>query len=170
MRYFVTIDGEEHVVVVSELPGGGYELGVLDGAGVVTPIPARISGSGARWTAELGDRVFDLSLDGQLPALEVWASGQRVSARVESARMRATAGLGSKNSEESGLLTSPMPGKVVKLLVSEGDEVEAGVPMIVVEAMKMENELASLRSGVVQTIHVSPGDTVEGGAKLVTVV
>jgi glutaconyl-CoA/methylmalonyl-CoA decarboxylase subunit gamma len=169
MRYFVTIDGEEHTVVVSELPGGGYELGVLDSAGVVTPIPARITGTGGRMTASLGDRVFDLVLDGDLPELEVWVSGQRVSAHVESARMRAAAGLRGNGAEKSGVLTSPMPGKVVKLLVREGDTVEVGAPLVVVEAMKMENELGAPRAGVVQTVHVKPGDTVEGGAKLVTV-
>jgi biotin carboxyl carrier protein len=169
MRYFVMIDGEEHVVVVSELPGGGYELGVVDPNGAVVPIPARISGSGARLTAELGDRVFDLSLDGELPTLEVWASGRRVTARVESARMRAAASLSSGAGQADGVLTSPMPGKIVKLLVQEGDSVEVGAPLIVVEAMKMENELGSPRAGTVQKVHVNAGDTVEGGAKLVTV-
>lgn len=169
MRYFVTIDGEEHVVVVSELPGGGYELGVLDDAGVVIPIPAHISEKGARLTAELGDRVFDLSLDGELPTLEVWASGRRVSAHVESARMRAAAGLRTNESERSGLLTSPMPGKVVKLLVREGDNVEAGAPLIVVEAMKMENELRASRDGTVTEIHAREGVSVDAGALLIVI-
>lgn len=169
MRYFVMIDGEEHTVVVSELPGGGYELGVLDEAGGVTSIPARIGGAGGRLTAALGDRVFDVVLDGELPDLEVWVSGQRVSARVESARMRAAASLKGNGVQTSGVLTSPMPGKVVKLLVKEGDSVDAGTPLVVVEAMKMENELGSPRAGLVKAVHVGPGDTVEGGAKLVTV-
>jgi biotin carboxyl carrier protein len=169
MRYFVTIDGEEHVVVVSERPGGGYELGVVDESGGVVPIPAHISGAGARFTAELGDRVFDLALDGELPRLEVWASGKRVTAQVESARMRATASLSGGGGEKSGVLSSPMPGKIVKLLVKQGDMVEPGAALVVVEAMKMENELGSPRAGVVHQIHVNPGDTVESGQKLVTV-
>ena len=68
-----------------------------------------------------------------------------------------------------GVITSPMPGKVVKLLVAEGDEVEAGAPIVVVEAMKMENELSAPKAGTVQKLHVAQGDTVEGGARLVTV-
>ncbi len=170
MRYFVTIDGEEHVVVVSELPGGDYELGVLDGAeGEPVSIPARISTSGGRLTAWVGPRVFNLVVDGELPSLEVWASGQRVSAHVESARMRALSSLRGVEPTGTGLLSSPMPGKVVKLLVSEGDTVEAGAPIVVVEAMKMENELGAPRAGVVEKIHVAAGETVESGAKLVTV-
>lgn len=66
-------------------------------------------------------------------------------------------------------IDSPMPGKVIKLLKKEGDEVKEGEGVVVVEAMKMENELASTRAGVVQKVHVKPGDAVEGGARLVTV-
>ena len=49
------------------------------------------------------------------------------------------------------------------------DEVEAGAPIVVVEAMKMENELSAPKAGTVQKLHVAQGDTVEGGARLVTV-
>ena len=95
---------------------------------------------------------------------------RRVRATVESARMRAAGGVRGKSAEGAdGNVRSPMPGKVVKVLVGEGDAVAAGVPVVVVEAMKMENELASTRAGVVQKVHVKPGDAVEGGARLVTV-
>ena len=57
-----------------------------------------------------------------------------------------------------------MPGRVLKVLVAEGDAVEAGTPLVVVEAMKMENELAAARSGTVRKIHVSPGQNVESGS------
>jgi glutaconyl-CoA/methylmalonyl-CoA decarboxylase subunit gamma len=67
------------------------------------------------------------------------------------------------------MVLSPMPGRVVKVLVAEGDQVEAGAPLIVVEAMKMENELVSARSGTVRKVHVARGQTVEGGARLVEV-
>ncbi len=63
-------------------------------------------------------------------------------------------------------LRSPMPGKVVKVLVKVGDEVKAGAPVIVVEAMKMENELRSTRDGVVKEIPVVEGQAVESGAVL----
>ena len=62
-----------------------------------------------------------------------------------------------------------MPGRIVKILVTEGDSVAAGAPLVVVEAMKMENELSAPRAGVVQKLHVQPGETVESGALLVTV-
>jgi biotin carboxyl carrier protein len=62
-----------------------------------------------------------------------------------------------------------MPGRVIKLLVSEGEAVEAGTPVAVVEAMKMENELCADAPGVVRSIHVTAGQTVDGGATLVDV-
>ena len=68
-----------------------------------------------------------------------------------------------------GVLCSPMPGKVVKVLVKEGDEVTEGMPLVVVEAMKMENELVAPRSGVVQKVYVQAGGAVEGGAQLIAI-
>jgi biotin carboxyl carrier protein len=63
----------------------------------------------------------------------------------------------------------PMPGKVIAVLVAEGDSVEKGQGLAIVEAMKMENEVHSPIAGVVKEIRVKPGDTVEGGAVLVIV-
>jgi pyruvate carboxylase subunit B len=59
-----------------------------------------------------------------------------------------------------------MPGLVVRLLVREGEQVQAGAGLVVLEAMKMENELKAPRAGVVQGIRVAPGQTVEKGAVL----
>ena len=68
-----------------------------------------------------------------------------------------------------GLIAAPMPGKVVDLKVEVGDEVKKGSPVIIVEAMKMQNELTSLIDGIVKEITVKPGDTVESGQRLVLV-
>jgi biotin carboxyl carrier protein len=62
-----------------------------------------------------------------------------------------------------------MPGLVLRIQVIEGQQVETGAGLVVVEAMKMENELRSPRAGVVRTIHVGIGQVVEKGALLVTV-
>jgi pyruvate carboxylase subunit B len=69
----------------------------------------------------------------------------------------------------SGAVVAPMPGLVVRVQVVEGQRVEAGAGLVVVEAMKMENQLRSPRSGVVRHIHVAIGQAVEKGALLVTV-
>lgn len=62
---------------------------------------------------------------------------------------------------------APMPGLVVKVDVAEGDAVEGGQGVVVVEAMKMENELQAHGPGLVERIHVAPGDTVEKDQVLV---
>jgi biotin carboxyl carrier protein len=82
--------------------------------------------------------------------------------------------LASGSSKASGLgdgtVRAAMPGRVVKVLVAEGDEVTAGQGLLLLEAMKMQNEIRSPRPGRVTGLAVSPGDTVEAGRLLLTVV
>ena len=66
-------------------------------------------------------------------------------------------------------LAAPMPGKVVRVLVAEGDHVAAGQGIVVVEAMKMQNEMKSPRDGVVTSIAVQTGDSVNAGTVLATI-
>ncbi len=68
-----------------------------------------------------------------------------------------------------GLLASPMPGKIVKVLVKAGETVAEGQTLLVMEAMKMQNELKSPSAGTVAKLHVEEGATVETGAKLIEV-
>lgn len=64
-------------------------------------------------------------------------------------------------------ITAPIPGLVVKVLANVGDAVEEGQPLVILEAMKMENEIRSIRSGVAKAIMVSPGQRVEQNAVLI---
>ncbi len=66
-------------------------------------------------------------------------------------------------------ITAPMPGKVVRVHIETGASVEKGAGVIVVEAMKMQNEMKSPRAGVVISINVKPGDTVNAGDVLAVV-
>jgi biotin carboxyl carrier protein len=59
-----------------------------------------------------------------------------------------------------------MPGKIIRLLVAQGDEVAEGDVVCILEAMKMENELKAPKSGVIQSLHIQPGQDVEMGAVL----
>jgi biotin carboxyl carrier protein len=69
----------------------------------------------------------------------------------------------------SGNVTAMMPGRVVKVMVGDGDEVRKGTPLLILEAMKMQNEIQSPRDGTVSKVHVADGQTVESGASLVTI-
>ncbi len=66
-------------------------------------------------------------------------------------------------------ITAPMPGKVVRVLVKAGEQVRAGQPVVVVEAMKMENELRTTRDGLVAEMPAREGTSVETGALLVVI-
>jgi biotin carboxyl carrier protein len=67
-----------------------------------------------------------------------------------------------------GAIKAPIPGLVVRMLVAEGDEVEAGQSVVILQAMKMENELRAQRAGTVATIKCKEGDSVNQGDTLVT--
>ena len=102
--------------------------------------------SNGSWRIAVGQREFDLSVLTTTEAVEE-KSGAR-----ESGPSR---------------LTAPIPGKVLAVKVSPGDEVSPGQSLVVLEAMKMENELAAEQAGRVAAVHVTAGDTVEGGELLV---
>jgi len=66
-------------------------------------------------------------------------------------------------------ISTPMPGKVVKILVKPGDEVEAGQTVIIVSAMKMESEFKVRKPGKVKAVHVKEGDLVEGNKVMIDI-
>jgi biotin carboxyl carrier protein len=171
MKYFVTLpSGTEHVVEIVEAAGGVLQVTVdgkaVEADAVGQPSNAR-AGRGAT-SIKVGGRTIELWLEGTPPDLGVIANGQRFFAKVESERMRIQAAA-KPAAGGAGTVRSPMPGRVLRVLVAEGDDVEAGAPVAVVEAMKMENELVAERAGKVKRVLVASGATVEGGAPLVEI-
>ena len=73
---------------------------------------------------------------------------------------------GSSGAEDEGGLVAPMPGKVLEVLVAQGDVVEAGTPLMVLEAMKMEHRIVASTDGTVVAVHYAAGDQVAQGAVL----
>ena len=76
---------------------------------------------------------------------------------------------GTGASADTGGMTAPMPGKVLEILCSIGDEVEAGQTLIVMEAMKMEHRIAANGPGTIVAIHHSAGEQVDAGAVLIDI-
>ena len=103
-------------------------------------------------------------------AWRLLSGGQRVDAVALDPRALAvrSGGAGAPASH-AGAVRAPMPGRVVRVLVEPGAAVTQGQALIVVEAMKMENELTSPATGTVARVHVAAGDRVEKGAALVDV-
>ena len=157
MRYYVSLDSTPGVapveVDVIELPSGALSvhIGGREIAVDVARVPAALS-------VRVEGQVVDLTIEGTPPELGAVASGHRSYVRVESERMRAAAAAtqGARGAADK-LLRSPMPGRVIKILVQAGDEVIAGQPVLVIEAMKMENELRAPRAGEVLEVPAREG-------------
>ena len=98
------------------------------------------------------------------------AVGQRFDVEAVDERTRQIRALTGRRrpAHGGGIVAAPMPGLVVRVEVTAGQRVEAGAGLVIVEAMKMENELRAPRAAVVAAVHVAAGQTVEKGAPLVT--
>ena len=168
MRYFVTFpSGDEVAVDVTYAPTG--EL-IVESNGRRLEADATTHRGGSSTCMRIDGHVIDLWMEGAPPEVGVVVGATRFYAGVESDRMRALSTvIGGKQASGDGLVKSPMPGRVLKVLVAEGDEVSVGTPLVVVEAMKMENELTAARDGVVKAIFVAAGSTVESGARLIEI-
>jgi biotin carboxyl carrier protein len=106
--------------------------------------------------------------DGQ--TYEILLAGQRFEVIVEDERTRMLAGLTRTGvSSSAARIQAPMPGLVANVLLEQGASVEQGQTVIVLEAMKMENDLASPIAGTIKEVKVSKGQTVDQGAVLVLV-
>jgi acetyl-CoA/propionyl-CoA carboxylase biotin carboxyl carrier protein len=113
---------------------------------------------------ELVERTTTVEVNGKRFAVKMWVppSAAVAAPATASRKPRAAAG-GGAAAGGSGQVTVPMQGTIVKVLVEVGQEVEAGQGVVVLEAMKMENQINAEKAGTVKEIKVSPGDTVGGG-------
>jgi biotin carboxyl carrier protein len=172
MRYFVNLDptpGAEPIVVdLTELPSGALDVSV-GGKRVDVDVVSLGSDTSRTLSVRVAGQMVDLTTEGQPPELGAIASGHRSYVRVESERQRAAAAAkkGGPATNEK-LVKSPMPGRIIRMLVAAKDEVTAGQTLCVIEAMKMENEVKAKAAGVVATVHVVEGATVEANGKLFT--
>lgn len=99
----------------------------------------------------------------------LWVDGWRFAVEALDERARAIRDLSAATGAAAGPapLVAPMPGLIVRVLVEPGVVVQAGDALVVMEAMKMENELRASTAGVVAAVRVSPGAAVERGAVLI---
>jgi multidrug efflux pump subunit AcrA (membrane-fusion protein) len=160
-EYRVTIDGAPIPVVVEQR---GNVLAARAGDDPPHQRPLRVLATGADPLVLIGGRVLPLSL-GSGDARGLSFRGRHAQVRVSSgarAAEAAGAGLGGE-----GNVRAPMPGRVVAVRVRAGDSVSAGAALVVVEAMKMQNELLAPRAATIAKVLVKEGDAVERGATLV---
>jgi biotin carboxyl carrier protein len=116
------------------------------------------------------NRSFEIEVDNTDDEYRVLVDGRNYRIHlVDERRVRVGAAQSGQQLQGRQMVSVPMPGKIIAVLVAVGDAVEKGQGLVIVEAMKMENEVRSPISGEVKEIKVKPGDTVEGGALLVIV-
>jgi len=116
----------------------------------------------------IGNKAYEVKCERVRADLHLWVGSVGFAAEVRDPRsLRGRA----RAADDQGprKLTAPMPGKVVRLLISAGAQVEAGAGVLVVEAMKMQNEVKSPKKGIVQEILVSEGAAVNAGDVLAIV-
>ncbi len=107
---------------------------------------------------EVEPGVYSVLAEGR--SYEIRIDGDAAECRGLTVALPETGGTSSKRTATSSQISSVMPGKVVRLLVADGDTVELGQGVIVVEAMKMQNEMKAPKAGVVRGLKAKPGDTV----------
>ena len=144
-HYAVTLDGRRSEVHALRLPQNAMSL-LVDGASYNVEFETK------------GDQVGVL-LRNQVTRIDI----------VDEQRYRLRAAAATFTNEGTQVINSPMPGKVVKVFVKVGDTVTEGQPVVVVEAMKMENELKSPKAGTVTEVTAKEGVAVENGTKLVVI-
>jgi biotin carboxyl carrier protein len=163
MTYEIIIDGKAHRLELQR--AGSVWSCRLDGREIavdaVLPRPNVLS-------LRIGEKAYEVKCEQVAGDVYIWVGNRRFAAEVRdprSLRSRARA------VDEDGpkKLTAPMPGKVVRILLAQGAEVEAGAGIVVVEAMKMQNEVKSPKKGMIQKILVREGAAVNAGDVLAIV-
>ena len=167
MKYEITVHGTLRAVEIEPVRPGVYRVAWGEGEArtshlvdVYRPSPEafQVLIDGESWEAgcvSLGQDRYMVDVVGVSTEVEV------VDPRRKALRISGGSG--------SGTISTSMPGRIVRLMGAVGDKVAKGQPVIVVEAMKMENELKSPVDGTIQEILVAPGQAVEAGAKLLRV-
>jgi biotin carboxyl carrier protein len=162
MKYFVAIGDRQHIVVIEgetvTVDGQVARAHVAEVAGTplqIVTIGNEVHRALARRGSQRGQ--YDLSIHGFRFAVEALDERTRAIRELSGASTRPAG---------PAHLVAPMPGLIVRIQVQEGDQVRAGQGLVVMEAMKMENELRAAVAGVVRRIVVKPGSAVEKGATL----
>ncbi len=165
MNYYVKLGGDELLVEVDETGVAQFKVAI---EGKKTEVDAhRVSKN--TWSVIIGCRVYEVDLTMKDEEIDILIGGDRYTLRVLNEQKRALHSVREAAGGGKQQITAPMPGKVVKILVKEGEEVEGNQGVIIIEAMKMENEFKSKASGKVKEIFVNEGDVVDGGAKLLLI-
>jgi biotin carboxyl carrier protein len=166
MAYIARLGEKTHTVEVEEVGKSLYRIAV-DGSEFL--VDGKKTGL-TNYSLIVDNRSFEVEVDVKEDEYRVLVDGRNYHIDLVDERRVRVGGL------QSGIqlqgrqnVSVPMPGKIIAVLVSEGDSVEKGQGLVIVEAMKMENEVRCPINGEVKEVRVKPGDAVEAGAVLAVV-
>ncbi|MEO8700361.1 MAG: biotin/lipoyl-containing protein [Kofleriaceae bacterium] len=164
----VTANGQERAVTIEgPLEDGRFRVSIDGTERLVDGKPIRPG----TWSLIVDGRSFVVDLDNRRTGIAASVGAGEVLLQVEDALQRKLAKAASPRTAARGeSIRAPIAGKVVKVVVAVGDQVAAGTAVIVLEAMKMENELVAERGGEVKAIHKQAGENVDTGDLLVELV
>ncbi len=165
MKYFVQVNGVEHEVELIERLG---ELHLWVNGEPMDMDFVEVDRLG-QFALVVGERSYGVSIDGDQHEQALTIAGQQYRIEIEDERERAASAASRAGGKRGGVLQAVMPGVVVQVLVSEGQTVEAGQALLILEAMKMQNEISAPHAGLVSKIFVAPGEAVGNRAKLIQV-
>ena len=164
MKYWVDFGGHERVVELVERMG--TLLVAVDGEALELDYQ-EIDRLGQVLLLHDGAS-YAISIEGDAAAVDVTLAGHHYAMKLQDERERAAQLAARAAARGGGPVAAVMPGVVVSVLVEEGQAVAEGEPLLVLEAMKMQNEIAAPGAGVVERVHVEPGRAVAAGEILVT--
>lgn len=166
MAFIGTLGDESYAVEIEETGKSVYRISV-DGHEFV--VDGKKTGR-TNYSLIVDNRSFEIEVDNTGDEYRVLVDGRSYHIHlVDERRVRVGGNQAGAQMQGRQNVSVPMPGKVIAILVAEGDQVEKGQGLIIVEAMKMENEVHSPIAGEVKEIKVKTGETVEGGVVLLVV-
>ena len=166
MPYLVTVGKIEYKVSVKELDADKFEVMIDDKSYIVdTKLSEEsvysliVNGKSYEVDLEYKDGVYNVLTDGDLFKINV----------IDELKKKMLERRGGGAAEGKQVIKSEMPGAIVDVKVKVGDKVKEGDVLLILEAMKMQNEIRSPKDGEVKEVFVKPGDNVEADAKLVVI-
>jgi biotin carboxyl carrier protein len=166
MAYIAKLGERTYTVEVEEVEKSIYRVSV-DGSEFL--LDGKKTGR-ANYSLIVDNRSFEVDIDVSEDDYRVLVDGRNYHIHLLDERRMRLGGLQAGIELQGRQRVSvPMPGKVIAVLVSEGDKVERGQGLVIVEAMKMENEVRSPINGEVKEVKVKAGDSLEAGATLLVV-
>src|SRR5919198_252205 len=166
MAFIAKLGEQTHTVDIEETDKSVYRVSV-DGNEFL--VDGKKTGR-TNYSLIVDNRSFEIEVDYSEDEYRVLVDGRNYHVHlIDERRLRAGGAQSGLQLQGRQKVSVPMPGKVIAVLVAEGDKVEKGQGLVIVEAMKMENEVHSPIAGEVKEIKVKAGDAVEGGAVLAVV-